>query len=155
MMKLLFYDRKTYHVDRPVDQVSSRLHWIVTRRWEDYSIDLVGRLYSGGKFSFKSKWAWTNIQWLDNNPGKIRGEFCPVDDGTMIRITTEPNKLLTGCFYGFLVLLLMEVLGWENIIPLSKPVKIAFLAGVNSILLILALIFRNTIRKRFEDLMDL
>jgi len=154
-MMLLFHQKQTYVVQRPVDQVETRLKWIVTRRWEDYSMDLVGRLYTGGEFSLRSKWAWTSIQWIDNNPGRIKGILEGDQQQTRICIIARPNQLLVGLFYLFLGLLALEIAGMENIIPLSKNVKIAFLAGVNFILALLIILFRNGIRKRFEELMQL
>ncbi len=154
-MKLFFYHKQTYVVNRPVEQVQTRLNWIVTRRWEDYSMDLVGRLYNGEEFSLRSKWAWTSLQWIDNNPGHIQGRLLPGAQGTKITITTRPNKMLVGLFYFFLMLLLLEIVSLENLIPIAKNIKIAFLAGVNFILVMLIILFRNGIKKRFEELMDL
>ena len=154
-MKLFFYHKHTYVVDRPVEQVETRLKWIVTRRWEDYSMDLVGRLYHGGEFSLRSKWAWTNIQWIDNNPGHIQGVLIPSEKHTKISITTRPNKFLVALFYIFLALLVLEITVLGNLIPLEKNLKIAFLTGANFILLLLILLYRNGVRRRFEELMQL
>jgi hypothetical protein len=154
-MKLLFYHKQTYTIDQPVEQVQTRLQWIVTRRWEDYSMDLVGRLYDGRNFSLRSKWTWSNIEWIDNNPGHIRGELLPEADRTRIRIITRPNKVLVGLFYFFLLLLLAELIHIEHILPFATNIKIAFLAGVNSVLLVLILLFRNGLKRRFEELMQL
>ena len=154
-MKLFFYHKQTYVVNRPIEQVETRLKWIVTRRWEDYSMDLVGRLYQGGEFSLRSKWAFTSIQWIDNNPGHIQGLLQPVQNGTHISITARPNKFLVASFYFFLFLLLIEVLKLENILLFDRNLMIAFLAGVNSVLLVVIILFRNGLRKRFEELMQL
>jgi len=154
-MKLLFYHRQSYTVARPAQEVQNRLLWIVNRRWEDYSMDLVGRMYNRGEFSLQSKWAWTSIQWIDNNPGRIQGRLIEDCDATKIHIITRPNQLLVGLFYFFLFLLGVELVTRETVIPLPYNVKIAFLAGVNFILVFLILVFRNGVKKRFEELMEL
>jgi hypothetical protein len=154
-MYLLFHDRQTYVTDRPVEQVESRIKQIVTRRWEDYSMDLVGRLYEEGKFSLRSKWPLVNIQWIDNNPGYIQGRLVESTAGTQIKTITAPNKILVGCFYAILALLAIEIAGLDTIIPIAQKVKVAFLIAMNIIVLTLILVFRNGIRKRFEELMGL
>jgi hypothetical protein len=155
MMSLLFNHRKIYVVDRPVEQVATRLKQIVTRRWEDYSMDLVGRLNDEGSFSLRSKWPLVNVQWLDNNPGHIQGMLVPSSAGTHIKTITRPNKLLVGCFYATLALLLLEVTGVETIIPVAQKIKVAVLVTLNVALLTLIIIFRNGIKRRFEELMEL
>ena len=154
-MNLLFHHKHTYIVDRPIEQVQTRLKWIVTRRWEDYSMDLVGRIYKNDCFSLKTKWGFTNITWIDNNAGHIQGNLAAAPEGTKIRITTTPNKLLVTLFYLAAALLCVVAIDVENIIPLAKNLKIAFLVGVNSILILLIILFRNGVRKRFEELMQL
>ena len=154
-MSLLFHHRKTYDVDRPVEQVQTRLKQIVTRRWEDYSMDLVGRLTDEGSFSLRSKWPLVNVQWIDNNPGYIQGMLVKSLDGTKIQTVTRPNKLLVGCFYATLALLLLEIAGVETIIPVAKKIKVAVLVAMNVILITLIILFRNGIKRRFEELMGL
>jgi len=154
-MFLLFNHRKTYLVDRPVEQVETRLKQIVTRRWEDYSMDLVGRLNEEGCFSLRSKWPLINVEWIDNNPGYIQGELLGSSVGTQIRTITRPNKVLVGCFYATLVLLLFEITGVETVIPVAQKIKVAFLVTLNVLLLTMIIFFRNGIKKRFEELMGL
>src|SRR5678816_462083 len=128
MMSMLFHHRHTYVVNRSPDQVATRLKQIVTRRWEDYSVDLVGRLNDEGNFSLRSKWPLVNVQWIDNNPGRIQGMLVQSSSGTQIKIVTTPNQVLVGCFYATLILLFFEIFGLENVVPLSQKFKIAFLA---------------------------
>ena len=154
-MSLLFHDRQTYVVNRPVEQVESRIRQIVTRRWEDYSMDLVGRLYEEGKFSLRSKWPLVNVEWLDNNPGCIQGVLIQSPAGTQIQTVTAPNKILVGCFYALLALLILEITGLETIIPIAQKIKVAFLVAMNIMVLTLLLLFRNGVKKRFEELMGL
>src|SRR4051812_3705787 len=122
-MSLLFYHRHTYDVHRPVEQVETRLKQIVTRRWEDYSMDLVGRLSDEGRFSLRSKWPLVNVQWIDNHPGYIRGMVIKSPQGAQIKTVTTPNKVLVGCFYATLALLFLEIAGLENIVPLTQKIK--------------------------------
>ena len=154
-MSLLFHHRQTYDVNRPVEQVRTRLKQIVTRRWEDYSMDLVGRLNEEGTFSLRSKWPLVNVEWIDNNPGAIQGELVKSSDGTKIKTVTIPNKLLVGCFYATLALLLFEIAGLETIIPIAQKVKVALLITVNVVVLTLIILFRNGVKRRFEELMDI
>jgi hypothetical protein len=154
-MNLLFHHKQTYVVNQPVEEMQSRLRWIVTRRWEDYSMDLVGRLYQEGKFSLRSKWPLVNIEWIDNNPGYIRGVIAASSEGTEIKMVIRPNKILVALFYIATALLCLEIANLESLIPVAKNLKIAFLAGVNVILLPVIIIFRDGVRKRFEELMRL
>src|SRR5688572_6437569 len=132
-MYLLFHDRQTYVVNRPVEQVESRIKQIVTRRWEDYSMDLVGRLYEVDKFSLRSKFPLVNIEWIDNNPGYIHGILVQSPGGTQIKTITAPNKILVGSFYVILALLVAEIAGLETMIPFAQKVKVAFLVTLNII----------------------
>ena len=154
-MSLLFHHRKTYDVDRPVEQVQTRLKQIVTRRWEDYSMDLVGRLNEEGNFTLRSKWPLINVEWIDNNPGAIEGMLVKSSDGTQIKTVTIPNKILVGFFYATLALLILEICGLETIIPVAQKIKVAALVVLNVIILTLVLLFRNGIKRRFEELMGL
>src|SRR5215203_3134907 len=155
MMFLLFHQRHTYVVNRSVDQVATRLKQIVTRRWEDYSMDLVGRLNEEGNFSLRSKWPLVNVEWIDNNPGRIQGMLVKSSSGTQIKTITTPNQLLVGFFYAILALLLFEISGLETVIPITQKFKVALLVTLNVLILVLILLFRNGLKKRFEELMDL
>jgi hypothetical protein len=155
MMSLLFHHRQTYDVHRPVEQVQTRLKQIVTRRWEDYSMDLVGRLNEEGNFTLRSKWPLVNVEWIYNNPGAIEGMLIKSSGGTQIKTVTTPNKLLVGFFYGTLALLVLEISGLETIIPIAQKIKVAMLVTLNVIVFTLTILFRNGVKRRFEELMGL
>ena len=118
-------------------------------------MDLVRRLTDEGSFTLSSKWPLVNVQWIDNNPGYIQGMLVKSLDGTKIQTVTRPNKLLVGCFYATLALLLLEIAGVETIIPVAKKIKVAVLVAMNVILITLIILFRNGIKRRFEELMGL
>ena len=153
---LLFQRRHTYVVDRPFDQVQTRLNWIVTRRWDDLSMDLIGKLdKNDGRFNLTSKWGLTNIKWIENNPAYILGELQPDEVGTNIKITTKPNRLLVALFYITVFAFAIELAGLESMVQLAKNIKIAFTATLGFICLLLIILFSNGLKKRFEQLMQI
>ncbi|HEU4469557.1 MAG TPA: hypothetical protein VFR58_00615 [Flavisolibacter sp.] len=154
-MNLLFQRRHTYEVNRPIDQVQTRLKWIVTRRWDDLSMDLVGRMQQDGQFSLSSKFGLTNISWLDDSPAYIRGSLDSAETGTSIRITTKPNTILVFFFYFSLLLFAMELLNMEQLIPLEKNIKTGIAIAINCLILVAMHLLSNRIKKRFERLMQL
>jgi hypothetical protein len=95
------------------------------------------------------------MAWIDNNPGHIMGILEKGNEGTKIRIITRPNKFLVWLFYFAAALLCLEIIQPESLVPVAKNLKIAFLVGVNSILILLIVLFRNGVKKRFEELMQL
>ena len=154
-MNLFFQRSHTYVVNRPIDQVKNRLTWIVTRRWDDFSMDLVGRLQQDGEFSLTKKFGLTSLEWIDDTPAYIRGTLDGKESGTNIRIVTEPNRYMVSFFYLLMGLFLVELLEWETMIPLEKNLKIGILAATCGLLLVVMYLFSNNIRKRFEQLMQL
>ena len=96
-----------------------------------------------------------NVEWIDNNPGAIEGMLVKSSDGTQIKTVTIPNKILVGFFYATLALLILEICGLETIIPVAQKIKVAALVVLNVIILTLVLLFRNGIKRRFEELMGL
>lgn len=152
----LFFKRRHYYVvDRPADQVQSKLKWIVTRRWDDFSVDIIGRLTQDGKFTLTGKWELTPVKWIENSPGYIDGHIIPSNQQTNIHITTKPNRLLVCLFYVTIILLVIEASGLENFIQIEKKMKIAFLSVLAVIFLSAIIILKNNIRKSFEVLMQL
>jgi hypothetical protein len=151
----LFRRRHTYVIDRPYDQVQTRLKWIITRRWDDLSMDLIGKLNKDGQFNLTSKWGLTNIKWIENNPAYINGKLVPDDIGTNISITTKPNTLLLVLFYVALVLFAVELMNLETVIQLQKKIKIGFPAALGFVLLLLIVLFSNGLKRRFEQLMQI
>ena len=152
---LFFKKSHSYVVDRPAEQVQSKLRWIITRRWDDFSVDIIGRMTQDGKLNLTGKWNLTHIKWIENSPGYIDGHIIPSNNRTSIQITTKPNRLLVCLFYAIMILFAIEATGLENFIPIERKMKLAFLLALAGMLLSAIVILKNNIRKRFEVLMQL
>jgi hypothetical protein len=154
-MKMIFYRKHRYHLPQPSEQVQNKLRFITTRRYEDYSIDIVGRLEPDGRFELMHKWGITNTELVENRRAYLQGILTENKDGSYLEISLRPNIVFIISFYLTLLLLTLEVFGF-NIVPyLSKPVKIIALCGVNLLLLGIIFVSVNSLKKRFESLMQL
>lgn len=154
-MNLLFQRQHTYQVEKSPEQVETRLKFIVTRRWDDHSMDVIGSLSRDGNFRLTHKWGLTNLKWIDNRPAYIRGKIDREENRTHIKITTRPNKLFVVFFYLALGILTVEALGLENVINLPKSYKIGLPVGLCVIFLSLIILYSTQLKRRFESLMHL
>lgn len=154
-MFLFFKKSYNYIVDRPAEQVQSKLRWIITRRWDDFSVDIIGRMSGDGKFNLTGKWNLTPIKWIENSPGYIDGHIIPSNNRTNIQITTKPNRLLVCLFYLTMILFVVEVAGLENFVQIERKIKVTFLLILTILLLTTIIILKNNIRRSFEVLMQL
>jgi hypothetical protein len=154
-MFLFFKKSHSYTVDRPVEQVQSKLRWIITRRWDDFSVDIIGRMTHDGRFNLTGKWNITPFKWIENSPGYIDGRLIPLKERTSIHITTKPNRFLVFLFYLATVLLVVEVSGLETFIAVERKIKVTLLVVVATLLLTAIVILQNNIRRSFEVLMQL
>ncbi len=152
-MNLLFEHRHVYVVKRPLDMVESRVRYIVTRRWDDYSMDLTGRLKKNGYFCLKNKWGYSRLKWLVNRQSSITGRMSVHPSGSCIEITTHANKVLIIAFYTLLVLAAVELTGLEQLIPVHLFIKAGLLLGGNLVVLIFILFRSKTLVKNFEQQM--
>jgi hypothetical protein len=151
-MNFLFRTTSTYHVDLPYEQVEARLKYITTRRYEDYSIDLVGQLDKEGKFPLTHKWGITNLRWIENRYAYLIGELRQKDEGTEVRICIRPNLVLIVLFLLGMVCL-FAVLFNLKISALTKELKLLTLIGFNLLVFWLMIICSKGLKKRFEELM--
>jgi len=154
-MLLFFKKHYSYVVDRPAEQVQSKLKWIVTRRWDDFSVDIIGAMTGDGKFNLTGKWNLTPIKWIENSPGYIEGHIIPSNDSTNIQIITKPNRLLVCLFYLVMIFFAAEVAGLENFVPIERKIKLTILLILAILLLTAIIILKNNIRRSFEILMQL
>ena len=152
-MNLQFKHRQTYVVERPLDQVESRLRYIVTRRWDDYAMDLTGRLKKNGYFCLKNKWVSPKTKWLLDSHSHITGRISTHTDGSFIEITTHTNKLLITCFYIFLAFAALELSGIEKWIPVNPLIKAGGFLAANFIVLTRIIMRSRNLVKKFEQQM--
>lgn len=154
-MFLFFKKRHSYTVDRTPEQVQSKLKWIITRRWDDFSVDIIGRMTQDGRFNITGKWNITPFKWIENSPGYIDGHIIPLNERTSIHITTKPNRFLVFLFYLVAASLVIEVSGLETFIAIERKVKVTLLLVLATLLLTAIVILKNNIRRSFEVLMQL
>ncbi len=152
---MIFYRKHRYHLPHPSEQVQDKLRFITTRRYEDYSVDIVGRLEPDGRFELMHKWGITNTELIENRRAYLQGSLSENNNGSCLEISLRPNIVFVICFYISLALLIAEVVGVSLIPFLSKPVKIIALCCINSVLLGIMFISINSLKKRFERLMQL
>jgi len=154
-MKIFFHRKHKYHVPQPSDQVQKKLRFITTRRYEDYSIDIVGRLEPDGRFELMHKWGITNTEIVENRRAYLQGLLSENHNGSCLEISLRPNIIFIIAFYITFLLLALEVSG-INLIPyFTKSIKIILLCGVNLVMLAIIFVSINSLKKRFERLMQL
>lgn len=154
-MNILFHRKHTYHLPHPTEQVQNKLRLITTRRYEDYSIDIVGRLEPDGRFELMNKWGITNTELVENRRAYLHGRLADSRNGSYVEISLRPNIVFIIFFYVSLAFLLLEVSGVSLIPYFSKPVKVIALCGINLVLLTVMFLSINGLKKRFERLMQL
>ena len=155
-MNLLFQSSHHYTIDRPSDQVEGKLRSIVTRRWDDYSMDVVGFLKRDGSFCITNKWGITRkYRGIDNKGAHITGKLKGDATNTSLKITTGPNRLLLTLFYLSLSLSLFEFSGLESMIPVHPYIKSGLFLLTSLLLLFFMFSHKKSLITRFEDLMQL
>jgi hypothetical protein len=154
-MFILFHQKYKYELPHPTEQLQKKLHFITNRRYEDYSIDVVGRLEPDGRFELMNKWGITNTELVENRRAYLRGYVSDNNTGSYMEIKLRPNIVFIVCFYVFLALLVIEGVG-VNLVPfLSKPITLAILTALTAGMFVLILLSVNGLKKRFEQLMQL
>jgi hypothetical protein len=157
-MNLLFQHSHKYDIDRPAEQVEARLRSIVTRRWDDYSMDIVGFIKKDGQFCITNKWGITRkFRGLDNKAAHMTGQLLAGtnETRTALKIKTGPNRSLVVLFYILLAISLIEFLGVEPLVPVHSYIKSGFFLATSLVLLLLLQSHKRALINRFEDLMQL
>lgn len=154
-MKVFFRQKYRYQLQLSQEQAEKKLRYIITRRFEDYSIDVVGHFGNDGRFELMNKWGITDTELIENRRAYLEGCLNSNEGGTFLEIDLRPNIVFIVAFYLTLLLLLFELLS-ISIIPFFTPaVKIIGLASFNLLLLAVMILSVNGLKKRFERLMQL
>jgi hypothetical protein len=154
-MNLFFHLRQKYYVPHPTEQVQKKLRFITNRRFEDYSIDVVGKLEPDGRFELMNKWGITNTPLIENRRAYLQGHLAHSNEGSCLEIRLRPNVIFIVSFYISLLLLVLEVYNISIIPHFSKLTKLAILGSLNLILITLIVLSVHSLKKRFEQLMQL
>ena len=153
-MKIFFRQKYKYQLQLSPEQAEKKLLYITTRRFEDYSIDVVGS-FDDGKFELMNKWGLTDTALIENRRAYLEGSLKAHGSDTFLEITLRPNIVFVISFYISLFLLLCE-LSSVSLIPIfSSGIKIICLASFNLLLLAVMILSVNELKKRFERLMQL
>jgi hypothetical protein len=138
----------------PLEKVEYKLRYITTRRYEDYSIDIIGKFEKNGKFHLTNKFGLTNVSWIENRRAYLEGRVRNLNEGAQIEIKLRPNKVLIILFY-ISILLFFGALAGLRIPFLSRLSALTIILIFSLILLITMFVFTNALKKRFERLMQL
>ena len=154
-MNLLFKRKHIYRPQLPAEQVHCQLKYICNRRFEDYSIDLIGNVNADGSFEITNKWGFTEKEWIENREAYLRGGLKQTNNAPMVEINLRPNIIFIILFYAGLAVVALELCNLKVLPFQMKEVRIGVIAGYQ--LLIIGLIIRvtNALRSRFEQLMQL
>jgi len=154
-MKVFFWQEYSYQLALTQEQVEKKLRYITNRRFEDYSVDLVGSLDSNGKFELMNKWGLTDVEWLGNRRAYLQGRIVSDEQGTRLHVSLRPNLVLILVFYVSLALLICELTGVSLIPFFSAATKIFCLSILNVLLLATMFYSLTRLKQRFEALMQL
>jgi hypothetical protein len=154
-MKILFRQKYKYQLQLSQEQAEKKLRYITTRRFEDYSIDVVGSFGNDGRFELMNKWGLTNTELIENRRAYLEGNLASNERGTFLEVSLRPNIVFVVAFYIALLLLLCELLSVSLIPFLSPGIKIICLAFFKLFLLAIMIFSVNELKKRFERLMQL
>jgi len=153
-MKILFRQKYKYQLQLSPEQAEKKLLHITTRRFEDYSIDVVGS-FGDGKFELMNKWGLTDTELVENRRAYLEGTLQANESGTFLEIRIRPNVVFVISFYISLFLLLCELSSVSLIPFFSSGIKIICLASFNLLLLAVMILSVSELKKRFERLMQL
>ena len=153
-MDLIFRRKDVYTVHAPMSEVEYRLRYIINRRFDDFSIDLIGWFNSHG-FQLTHKWGLLESRWLEDRPAYMNGHLLDGNDATRIEVRTRPSKVFVLLFYIFLFFFAWELSGMRPFLQLPLPWKAALL--ILPVILLFSIMQRSTYRlkRRFEELMQI
>ena len=151
----LFKRKHTYHGPEPVDETHRLLRRIITRRFDDFSVDVIGGLGPDGSFALTHKWGIIKTKWPENRPAYLKGRLQPKEKDTMIEVTIRPNIMLISLFYVFGFIFLFELSGMENFIPCPWLLKVSIPLVINMVIFMMITSSISGLRKRFERQMRL
>ncbi len=154
-MNLLFNRTHVYNYNHPQEYVQHKLKYICNRRFEDFSVDLIGNVKSDGSFELTNKWGFTNTTWLENREAYMRGGLKYTNGKPAIVVRLRPNIIFTTLFYIGLLLLVLELCGIK-ILPLPQmAMRVSILAVWEIAVAIFIIKATSSLRNRFERLMQL
>lgn len=152
---LLFKRTHAYQLDIPFNDAESKLKFIITRRFDDYSIDVIGGLGKDGSFSLTNKWGLANINWVENRPAYLTGALSKNEEATLVEIKIRPNIVFVVFFYLLMALLVIEVLSLETLLQVPSEIKIVGVLLFSLILLLVMFVCTNGLKRKFEQLMHI
>ena len=154
-MNLLFKRKHIYKPKLTADKVQHKLSYICNRRFEDYSVDLIGNVHPDGSFELTNKWGFTEKEWIENRQAYLQGGLKETDNAALVEIKLRPNIIFICLFYIGLILLGLELCNLK-VLPLSiKELRIGIIAFYQLVLIIMMIRVTNSLRNRFERLMQL
>lgn len=142
----------TYQLRKDADEIRQRLRFISTRRFDDYSTEIIGWIREDGRFAFSNKWSFASWKKLENHTAYLQGEVIPTSDAsTIVRIHYRPNILFQAFFLCALAALLLTITSGYYL-PFLSPFAQTLLFAVLSLASLFAM-FYGTIRlkRRFES----
>ena len=153
-MNLFFHQTYHYTLTSSIEEAHARLKFLVSRRFEDYSVDLVGNLYQDGRFFLGNKWPIPGMTKFERKAASIKGALEKKNDLTLIRLSIRPHIAYIVLFYFFLLLTAIEIFSPEDVVPIDYQYKLAVLVAIDLTLLAFLFVFPYRIRQRFERLTD-
>lgn len=139
----------------PHERVQYKLKHLCNRRFEDYSVDVIGKAKSDGSFELTNKWGFTQSSWLENREAYMHCGIKQKEGHAALEINLRPNIIFTILFYAALLMLVLELCHIKILPFQSMVIRIAILVFLQ--LLTAFFIFRVTtsLRTKFERLMQL
>lgn len=154
-MNIFFHQIHKYFIGLPKEQVQQKLKYVTTRRFDDFSIDIIGSLKDDGSFSLTNKFGISNTKLVENRLAYMRGNVVQNNEETVVEVNTRPNIILIILFYLTLLLFVIELFNLPLFGYASKGIRLSLLFIFSSALVMLMIYFTTQLKKRFERVMQL
>jgi hypothetical protein len=155
-MNFLFAKKYTYSVNRSTDDVIEDFVKLTNRKWYDFSENITGYLNPDNTFKLTHKWAFGYVSgFFDNTLVSLTGKLQKNNNETIIEATLKPNFVLVLFLYLIALLFFLEMTGTTKIIEGPKIFTLLFLPFLWLILFGIISFMTNSLRKRFERLLEL
>jgi len=154
-MNIFFHRIHKYFIGLPKEQVHQKLKHVTTRRFEDYSIDVIGSLKEDGSFMLTNKFGITKTKLVENRRAYMRGSLVQKNEKTVVEVNTRPNIILIVLFYLTIALFILELLNFPFYSYATKAMRIGLLLIISLVLVTLMIFFTEQLKNRFERVMQL
>lgn len=154
-MNLLFKRKLVYTPQLPAEQVEYKLHYICNRRFDDFSVDLVGYVKPDGSFELTNKWGFTEKRWIENREAYLQGGIRQQGEQAAVEVKLRPNIIFIILFYLGVLLLTLELCSIKLLPVATREIRLVVLSIFMVVVTVLIVRATNTLRGRFERLMQL